>query len=67
MDGSLIGSFPRALDLLNLLESHVALLAGGRDLNGRPIITIPSIGSSREKMGKDEYRKVLHYLASITR
>jgi hypothetical protein len=67
MDVLLIESFPRALDLVNLLESHIALLTGGRDLGGHPLITFPSIGNHREKIGREEYHKVLCYLASITR
>ena len=62
-----MGALPRALDLLNLLESYTALLTGGRDPAGRPLITFPSIGGHREKLGRDEDRRVLHYLASITR
>lgn len=58
---------PRAVDLINLLESHIILLPGGRDLTGHPILTFPNIGICREKLGRDEYKKVLHYLSSITR
>jgi hypothetical protein len=63
----IIGASPRALDVVNLLDSHVVLLPGGRDPNGHPLITFPNIGSLREKVGREDYKKVLHYLASITR
>ena len=62
-----IGASPRALDVVNLLDSHVVLLPGGRDPSGHPLVTFPSIGSLREKIGRDDYKRVLHYLASITR
>ena len=67
LDIPMLSSYSRALDLGNLLESHIALLTGGRDPGGHPLITFPSIGHFREKFGRDEYRKVLYYLASITR
>lgn len=63
----IIGAVPRAVDIVNLLDSHVVLLPGGRDLSGHPILTFPNIGVLREKLGRDEYKKVLHYLSSITR
>ncbi len=63
----IIGASPRALDVVNLLDSHVVLLPGGRDPNGHPLVTFPNIGSLREKVGREDYKKVLHYLASITR
>ena len=63
----IIGAFPRAADVVNLLESHIVLLPGGRDHNGRPIMTFPNIGNLREKLGREDYKRVLHYLASITR
>ena len=63
----IVGASPRALDVVNLLDSHVVLLPGGRDPNGHPLITFPNIGSLREKVGREDYKKVLHYLASITR
>ena len=63
----IIGASPRALDVINLLDSHVVLLPGGRDPDGHPLITFPNIGSLREKVGREDYKKVLHYLASITR
>ncbi|KAI9551891.1 hypothetical protein GHT06_022227 [Daphnia sinensis] len=62
----IIGTSPKALDVVNLLDSHVVLLPGGRDPSGHPLITFPSIGSLREKIGREDYKKVLHYLASIT-
>lgn len=67
LDIPILGSFPRALDVVNLLDSHVVLLTGGRDPTGRPLLIFPNIGHIREKISKDDYKKVLHYLASITR
>lgn len=62
-----IGASPRALDVVQLLDAHVALLPGGRDPEGRPLITLPNIGNLREKLSRDDYKKILHYLASISR
>lgn len=62
-----IGASPRALDVVQLLDAHAVLLPGGRDPEGHPLLTFPSIGHLREKLGREDYKKALHYLASITR
>ena len=67
LDIPMLGSFPRALDVVHLLDSHVVLFMGGRDPTGHPLLIFPNIGHVREKIIKDDYKKVLHYLASITR
>ncbi|XP_061719490.1 kalirin isoform X1 [Cydia pomonella] len=54
----------RALDVLPLLHERVAALSGGRDRRGGPIIWFPA-NPRRDRIGPDDYRRLLHYLISI--
>lgn len=56
----------RALDILNLLQERIALLSGGRDNRGGPIISFPST-PKRERMKPEDLRRVISYLINIPR
>lgn len=54
----------KASDIEKLLREKIALLTGGRDKNGRPILTFP-FRENAEKTTFDEIRQVLLYLHTI--
>ena len=47
-----------------LIQDQLAILSGGRDRRGGPIITFPATGR-REKAKPEDYRLLLQYLMSI--
>ncbi|XP_018907690.2 triple functional domain protein isoform X1 [Bemisia tabaci] len=55
---------PRALDVMTLLQERLALLSGGRDLRGGPVLTFPAT-PRRERAKPDDYRRLLQYLTAI--
>ncbi len=57
-------SYPTAAEILDLLHTRVAILSGGRDRQGRSIITFPSQGKSFE-YNRECIRRVVQYLACI--
>ncbi|XP_046401247.1 triple functional domain protein [Ischnura elegans] len=63
MDGS-CGGGVRALDVLSLLQDRLAVLTGGRDRRGGPLISFPAT-PRRDRTKPDDYRRLLHYLLSI--
>lgn len=56
----------RALDIHALLQERIALLSGGRDNRGGPIISFPST-PKRERIKPEDLRRVMSYLLSIPR
>ncbi len=56
----------KAADIQHLLRQRIAVLSGGRDRNGRPVITCPS-RENAEKTSFDDLRLVLLYLHAIPR
>lgn len=54
----------RCIDVMSLMQDQLAILAGGRDRRGGPIITFPSSGR-RDKAKAEDYRLLLQYLMSI--
>uniref|UniRef100_A0A914WP59 CRAL-TRIO domain-containing protein n=2 Tax=Plectus sambesii TaxID=2011161 RepID=A0A914WP59_9BILA len=54
----------KAVDIQHVLRDRVALLSGGRDRNGRPVITFPS-RENAERTSVDDLRMVLLYLHAI--
>jgi triple functional domain protein len=55
---------PRALDVMSVLQERVAVLTGGRDRRGGPLLTFPAT-QRRERFKPDDYRRLIHYLLSI--
>ncbi|XP_054168733.1 triple functional domain protein-like [Oppia nitens] len=55
---------PKAKDILPLIEQRIAILSGGRDQRGGPILLFPS-KTRPEKLTAEELRPLLVYLASI--
>uniref|UniRef100_W4VRC9 Putative triple functional domain ptprf n=1 Tax=Corethrella appendiculata TaxID=1370023 RepID=W4VRC9_9DIPT len=54
----------RALDILPLLQERIALLSGGRDNRGGPIICFPAT-TKRERMKQDDIKRVISYFIGI--
>ncbi len=54
----------RALDVLPLLQERLAVLPGGRDLRGGPVICFPA-SAKRERAKPEDYRRLLQYLLQI--
>ncbi len=54
----------KAVDIQHVLRDKVALLSGGRDRTGRPIVTFPS-RENAERTSADDLRMVLLYLHAI--
>ena len=49
---------------MTLIQDQLAILSGGRDRRGGPIITFPASGR-REKAKSEDYRLLLQYLMTI--
>nr|XP_050856802.1 kalirin isoform X4 [Vespula vulgaris] len=58
MDGT------RAADVLPLLQERLAILPGGRDRRGGPVIVFPTT-PRRERAKPEDYRRLLQYLLAI--
>lgn len=54
----------RALDVAALLQERVAVLSGGRDRRGGPVLHFPAT-PRRERAKPEDYRRLLQYLLSI--
>ncbi|CAL7943982.1 unnamed protein product [Xylocopa violacea] len=54
----------RALDILPLLHERLAILPGGRDRRGGPVLVFPTT-SRRERAKPEDYRRLLQYLLTI--
>ncbi|XP_046675322.1 triple functional domain protein isoform X5 [Homalodisca vitripennis] len=54
----------RALDVAALLQERVAVLSGGRDRRGGPVLTFPAT-PRRERAKPEDYRRLLQYLLAI--
>ncbi|XP_052565340.1 triple functional domain protein-like isoform X2 [Culex pipiens pallens] len=54
----------RALDILPLLQERFALLSGGRDNRGGPIICFPAT-TKRERVKPEDIKRVVSYLIGI--
>lgn len=58
MDGT------RATEILPLLQERLAILPGGRDRRGGPVLLFPST-QKRERAKPEDYRRLLQYLFAI--
>ena len=58
------GGYPTAAEIIDLLHTRVAILSGGRDRQGRSIITFPAQSRSFD-YNRDCIRRVVQYLACI--
>ncbi|XP_023289652.1 LOW QUALITY PROTEIN: triple functional domain protein [Orussus abietinus] len=58
MDGT------RAAEVLPLLQERLAILPGGRDRRGGPVLVFPTT-SRRERAKPEDYRRLLQYLLAI--
>ncbi|XP_054274180.1 triple functional domain protein-like isoform X3 [Macrosteles quadrilineatus] len=54
----------RALDVAALLQERVAVLSGGRDRRGGPVLSFPAT-PRRERAKPEDYRRLLQYLLAI--
>uniref|UniRef100_A0A182Q6B3 Uncharacterized protein n=1 Tax=Anopheles farauti TaxID=69004 RepID=A0A182Q6B3_9DIPT len=54
----------RALDILPLLNERFALLSGGRDNRGGPIICFPAT-TKRERIKPEDIKRVVSYFINI--
>lgn len=54
----------RAAEVLPLLEERLAILPGGRDRRGGPILVFP-MTPRRERAKPEDYRRLLQYLLAI--
>nr|CAD7453164.1 unnamed protein product [Timema tahoe] len=54
----------RALDVMSLLQERLAVLTGGRDRRGGPVLSFPAT-PRRERAKPDDYRRLLQYLLAI--
>jgi hypothetical protein len=54
----------RALDVMALLQERLAVLTGGRDRRGGPVLSFPAT-PRRERAKPDDYRRLLQYLLAI--
>jgi len=54
----------RALDVLALLQERLAVLPGGRDRRGGPVLCFPA-SARRDRAKPEDYRRLLQYLTSI--
>ncbi|XP_034255517.1 kalirin isoform X2 [Thrips palmi] len=54
----------RALDVLQLLQERLAVLPGGRDRRGGPVLCFPA-AARRDRAKPDDYRRLLQYLLQI--
>ncbi|UYV76151.1 TRIO [Cordylochernes scorpioides] len=55
----------RATTLMPLLQEKIALLTGGRDRRGGPVLTFPSARLQLDRFKLEELKHLLSYLASI--
>lgn len=58
MDGT------RAAEVLPLLQERLAILPGGRDRRGGPVLVFPTT-PRRERAKPEDYRRLLQYLLAI--
>lgn len=58
MDGT------RATEILPLLQERLAILPGGRDRRGGPVLLFPST-QKRERAKPEDYKRLLQYLFAI--
>jgi len=58
MDGT------RAAEVLPLLQERLAILPGGRDRRGGPVLLFPST-PRRERAKPEDYKRLLQYLFAI--
>ena len=54
----------RALEVLSLLQERLAVLSGGRDRRGGPVLSFPAT-PRRDRAKPDDYRRLLQYLIAI--
>ena len=54
----------RAVNVMAILQEHVAILSGGRDRRGGAIVSFPET-SRREKVKPDDLRDLLQYLLGV--
>ena len=57
-------NYPTAAEIIDILHTKVAILSGGRDRQGRSVITFPAHPKGFE-LNRDAIRKVIQYLACI--
>jgi hypothetical protein len=55
-----------AADILGVLQAQIAILPGGRDIEGRPLLLV-SLPSETQPWNKDHLDTVLRYFLSIFR
>ena len=55
---------PRAEDVLSLLQEPVAVVTGGRDKRGGPLLLLPT-NPKRERLHTEDLKQLLHYLLTI--
>ena len=58
MDGT------RAAEVLPLLQERLAILPGGRDRRGGPVLVFPTT-PRRERAKPEDYRRLLQYLLTV--
>lgn len=58
MDGT------RAREILPLLQERLAILPGGRDRRGGPVLLFPNT-QRRERAKPEDYRRLLQYLFAV--
>ncbi|KAK9499465.1 hypothetical protein O3M35_002496 [Rhynocoris fuscipes] len=51
-------------DVMAWLEERLAILTGGRDRKGRPLLTFPT-SVRRDRLRPDDYRRLINYLINI--
>ncbi|XP_073973142.1 trio Rho guanine nucleotide exchange factor isoform X3 [Rhodnius prolixus] len=51
-------------DVMAWLEERLAILTGGRDRRGGPLLTFPT-SVRRDRLKPDDYRRLIHYLINI--
>ena len=54
----------RAVDVMGVLQEHLAILSGGRDRRGGAIVTFPAT-PRRERAKPEDYRTLLQYLLGV--
>ena len=55
---------PRGEDVLGLLQDRLALVPGGRDKRGGPLLLFPN-SPRRDRVQTEELNRLVHYLISI--
>ena len=56
----------RAVDVMSVLQEHLAIVSGGRDRRGGPVITFQAT-PRREKAKPEDYETLLKYLFGVPR